>query len=221
MDIFKYFVKLKIYPVIQVGYDLEKLSPEERARLLELLDKAEVPDEPTATNGGSPLPSTDDPNRAWGEAPAANPGDIEVKVIPDPDEWVERQISTLQAVGRQNYLQGIKRPKADPIKAGLDAQARYEEQMRKEEVLKRRAENLAKVSSAEWLAMAETLGADKLVDGVVKRRYKVERFVGKFHPLLKSHVEKIRSMPNVTDAEREQRMLENLRGLKKLKGKAK
>jgi len=72
---------------------------------------------------------------------------------------------------------------------------------------------------AEWGAMALILGRDRLAPGVRERRYKVERFVSKFQPLLKKHVEEIDKLPEVTDEQREKRMIENLRGLKKLKGK--
>ena len=47
---------------------------------------------------------------------------------------------------------------------------------------------------------------------------KYEMFADRWAPLLASHVAKIRSMPDETDSQREARMIENLRGLKKLKG---
>ena len=201
-----------------MGYNLEKLSPEERAKLFELLNKAEEPEAGNPAVANIANESVKEQERAWGEPPKANPGDITVTAVPEPTDWVKRQIDTLKSVGRANYLAGIKTPKADPIKAAIAAQDRYEEQMRKDEVLKRRAKALEKVSSSEWLAMAESLGAEKLVDGVVKRQYKVERFVGSWQPILKAHVEKIRSLKAVTDSDRETRMLENLRGLKAKKG---
>ncbi|GAG83273.1 unnamed protein product, partial [marine sediment metagenome] len=111
-------------------------------------------------------------------------------------------------------------PKKDPIKAGIAAQPKYEAKMKDPKVLARRKTQLQKTNIDEWVAMAETLGADKLVDGVVKRRYKVERFVAKFQPLLKAHLAKIDAMPDVTSADREAKMLENKRGLEKLKGQA-
>jgi hypothetical protein len=202
-----------------MSYNLEKLSPEERAKLLELLAKSEEPEQSNPVVANLADPVLKEQERQWGEPPKANPGDITVTPVPEPADWVKRQIDTLKSVGRTNYLAGIKSPKRDPIKAAIDAQGRYEEQMKKDEVLKRRKASLEKVTSAEWLAMAETLGPDKLVDGVVKRQYKVERFVSKFQPLLKAHVAAIQSKPDVTDSDREARMLDNLRGLKALKGK--
>ena len=136
-----------------------------------------------------------------------------------PDEWKKRQIETLKQVGRTNYAQGISMPKKDPIEAGIEAQPRYEEQMRKDEVLKRREAGLKATNMAEWFQYANTLGVDRLVDGVVKREKKVDRFVKAWQPMLADHLSKIDAMPDVTDADREERMLENLRGLKAMKGK--
>lgn len=136
-----------------------------------------------------------------------------------PDEWKKRQIETLKSVGARNYAQGISMPKKDPIEAGIAAQARYEEQMKKDEVLKRREAALKATNINEWYAYASDLGTNRLVEGVVKREKKVDKFVKGWQPLLLDHVSKIDELPNVTDADREERMLENLRGLKALKGK--
>ena len=140
------------------------------------------------------------------------------RILP-PDEWKKRQIETLRSVGRTNYEQGISMPKKDPIEAGIAAQARYEEQMKKDEVLKRREEALKATNKDEWYNYAKDIGAGRLVEGVTKREKKVDRFVKAWQPILLDHVSKIDAMPDVTDADRENRMLENLRGLKGLKGK--
>ncbi|MBW2559542.1 MAG: hypothetical protein JRE40_01680 [Deltaproteobacteria bacterium] len=143
-----------------------------------------------------------------------------VKRLLSPEEWKKRQIDTLKSVGEANYKVGIASPKRDPIEAGIAAQDRYEAQMKKDEVLKRREEALKKTSMAEWYKYASELGAARLVDGVTKREAKVGDFVRAFQPLLLDHVNKIDALPDVTDSDRENRMVENLRGLKALKGKA-
>lgn len=190
----------------------EVLTEDETVVLERLMNKIE--------NGTPAVQPQDinDPSREFGAAPAPNPPTI-TRVL-DPVDWVEKQIKTMEAVGRDNYLRGIKHPKKDPIKAGIEAQPKYEAKMKDPKVLARRKTQLQKTNMDEWAVMAETLGADKLVDGVVKRKYKVERFVAKFQPLLKAHLAKIDAMPDVTAADREARMLENKRGLEKLKGKA-
>jgi len=195
--------------------DMNNLTAEERAMLQMLVNKA---------NGGNPerapgYPPPTPPDRAFGEAPPANPPVVQ-RVL-DETAWVNKQIGNLEAVGEQNYRIGITMPKKDPIKAGIAAQPLYVRQMRDPAVLQRRVDSLEKTNMEEWASMAERVGAANLVRGVVERRYKVERFVGKYVPLLKTHLATIDRMPAVTDADMERRMIENRRGLKALKGKAK
>jgi len=191
--------------------EIARLSKKEQEQLYKLLEKAgyNFSDDDQGSN-------PEDPNRGWGEAPKPNPA--VVRRILSKEDWIRKQIDTLKAVGKDNYIIGIRNPKKDPIKAGIEAQARYEEQMKKKEVLERRKKALEKTNIDEWVAVAETLGADKLVDGVVARQFKVERFLDAYIPALEDHLRKIDAMPNVTDADREKKMIENLRGLKKLKG---
>ena len=143
-----------------------------------------------------------------------------VKRVISPEEWKNRQIDTLKAVGKKNYLTGIASPKADPIARGIATEKKYAEATRKAIDEERRKKGLEKTDMAEWYRYASTIGADKLVDGVTKREAKVIKFVSSFQPLLTSHLAKIDALDEETDSDRENRMLENLRGLKALKGKA-
>ena len=143
-----------------------------------------------------------------------------VKRVISPEDWKKRQLDTLKDVGRKNYLVGIKSPKANPIERGIATEAKYAAEIKKAIDEERRKKALAKTSMEEWYRYAETLGADKLVDGVVKREPKVGAFITAWHPMLTSHLARIDALPEETDTEREARMLENLRGLKALKGKA-
>ena len=166
---------------------------------------------PTST--GIPLENSP---RGWGQPPLPNPATVTRLV--SPAQWMAKQLGNLQAVGQQNYSIGITTPKKDPIAAGIAAQPAYEAKMRDPNVLKRREAGLRKSSMEAWSAMSETLGSQRLVQGVMARQYKVERFIGNFQPKLAQHLARIDTLPNVTDADREQRMVTNLRGLRALKG---
>lgn len=143
-----------------------------------------------------------------------------VKRVLSPEDWKNRQINTLKSVGRTNYLTGIAAPKADPIARGIATEGKYAAATRVAIDEERRKKALEKTDMTEWFRYSKELGADKLVDGVVKREAKVTKFVAAFQPMLTSHLAKIDALAEETDAERETRMLENLRGLKALKGKA-
>jgi len=137
-----------------------------------------------------------------------------------PDAWKKRQIDTLKAVGEANYKVGIAKPRKDPIAAGIAAEEKYAVETKKAIEEKRRAAALEKTNMAEWYKYTSDIGAGRLVDGVTKRVAKVDKFVKTFQPMLVSHLSSIDALADVTDSDREQRMLENLRGLKALKGKA-
>jgi len=140
------------------------------------------------------------------------------RILP-PDEWRKRMINTLKSVGETNYKQGIERPKKDPIEAGIAAEDKWAARIREAIDERRREKALRATNMAEWFNYANSLGAPRLVEGVVKREAKVDRFVKAWQPVLLDHVAKIDAMPAVTDSDMEARMLENLRGLKALKGK--
>ena len=137
-----------------------------------------------------------------------------------PEAWKERQISTLKAVGEANYKVGIAKPRKDPIAAGIAAEEKYAAETKKAIEAGSRKAALEKTSMAEWYKYTSDIGAGRLVDGVVKRVAKVDTFVKTFQPMLVSHLASVDALADVTDSDREQRMLENLRGLKALKGKA-
>ena len=164
---------------------------------------------------GQPMPY-DESARKWGEAPPANPATVQR--LPTAQQVVDKQIRNLQAVGETNYREGITRPKRSPIAAGIAAQPAYETAMRNPAVLARRAEALRKTNDEEWASRSERIGAPRLVSGVTDRIAKVERAVGSYHGRLSAHLQRIDQMPAITDSDRERRMVENLKGLRAMKG---
>ena len=183
---------------------------DEELRIIEERRSHATPSNPEAR--GYPPPAE---GRQFGECPPANPASV-TRLIP-ASEWVSKQIGNLQAVGETNYRSGITRPKKDPITAGIAAQGAYEAAMRDPATLKRRETGLKRTNMDEWASMSERVGAPRLVQGVTERQYKVERFVQTWQPRLEAHLRHIDSLPAVTDADRERKMVENLRGLRNLK----
>jgi len=140
--------------------------------------------------------------------------------ILSPADWKARQLGNLKSVGEANYAVGIAHPKKDPIAAGIAAEDKYANKVKKAIDERSRAKGLEGSSMAEWNMYSETIGRGRLVEGVTKREAKVGDFVQKFQPLLADHVSKVDALPDATDGERENKMLENLRGLKALHGRA-
>ena len=142
---------------------------------------------------------------------------VVTRLLP-PEKWIERQIKTLTAVGETNYATGIAAPKKDTIAEGIKAEDKYAAEVKKAIEARRRAKALEATNLAEWHQYSSTIGKPRLVEGVTKREKEVRDFVVPWQPRLLDHVGKIDVMPEVTDAEREARMLTNLKGLKALKG---
>lgn len=152
------------------------------------------------------------------EIPAGMPAKATVRRILDPETWRKRQIETLKSVGPTNYKIGIANPHKDPIEAGIAAQPVYVAKMKDDEVLARRVKGLQATNMDEWYALSANLGSARLSDGVAKREFKVARFLNAWVPVLEDHVRKLDAMPVTTDAEREEKVLANIRGLKALHG---
>lgn len=191
---------------------MDTLSPEEAAAVRGMRTTRQGA--PAAPPGESPQPG----QRAWGEYPPPNPATV--TPLKDAATIVNKQIEAAQAVGATNYLLGAQQPKADPIEAGIRAQPAYEAAMRDPAVLRRREAGLRRTNINEWITQVENKGAARYAAGVSASRPKVERFWQAFHGLLTQHVQKIRSMPAVTPADRKQRMIANMDGLAGLRGKA-
>lgn len=172
----------------------------------------------TGAESGHKLPTLADyadPNRPWGESPAANPP--VVQRLPTARDWVERQQRGATSVGQANYLDGIRSPKKDPIQAGIDAQDSYVTAMRDPNILARRVTGLQRTNINEWAAKAEAVGAGRYAEGVVASRPKLERGVDVYRGFLEQHLATIDRLPNATVADRNRRVIENLNGLRAFK----
>jgi len=136
-----------------------------------------------------------------------------------PEDWIERQIGNLKAVGEKNYGIGISFPKKDPIAAGIDAEDRYAAEVKKAIDERRRAKALEATNIDEWFGYAKEIGMPRLVEGVTKREKEVKDFVDPWQPMLASHLVEIDKLPVVTLKERIDKAVKNIEGLAALKGK--
>jgi len=180
-------------------------------KLSYLAESARMQAAPAAPPGVEPAPG----QRRFGEHAPPNPPTV--TPIKDVSTIVDKQINAASSIGTQNYLSGVAAPRADPIAAGIAAQPAYEAAMRDPQVLQRRVAGLRRTTMAEWGLAAETKGASRYAEGVSASRPKVERFWQEWHGKLAQHVNRIRSMPAVTPADRKNRMIANLDGLRGLR----
>lgn len=150
----------------------------------------------------------------------AVPTTATVTRILDPTTWRERQIGTLKAVGEGNYKTGVARPRDDPIAAGIRAEGKFKDAMKRVTEGELRAAGLKGTNMDEWYKFTQEIGAGRLVEGVTKRESKVAKFLDKWTPQLKTHVEAMDKLPVDTAQNRKDKMIKNLEGLLALHGKA-
>lgn len=80
------------------------------------------------------------------------------------------------------------------------------------------AQNSAAVTLQSWQASAAD-GAKRLAAGVQKGEGKMQQFMDQFLPFAQSVSDQVQSMPSATEADRDQRMLENANRLRKFRFK--
>ena len=148
------------------------------------------------------------------------PTSVTVQRVLSPTDWKDKQIGTLKAVGRKNYLIGIGFPKRSPIGAGKSdwAEEKFNAAMQIALENKTRQKEVGKSSDEEWFNYSKSIGADNLVGGVTKREAKVVDFVTAWQPKLTAHLADIDKMEVATLENRIEKAAENIRGLAALHG---
>lgn len=133
--------------------------------------------------------------------------------IPDPDTWTNKQIERTQAAG-EAWVQGMLAPKKDPVAAARAAEGKWKNSMQKAINEGRFGKALAKVDSAVIAETVNNLGSGVFTNGVAARQNKIRAKVAAVHRELASHVQRMDALPTDTPEQREQKMLQNLRGMR-------
>jgi len=121
-----------------------------------------------------------------------------------------------QAAG-QDWLTGVLNPRKDPKAAAIASNAHYKQSM--QTALNEDA-FLKGVQGIDLDQMATTinaLGASVYTQGVAARQAKLAAAWQKYGPLLGDLQARVNAMPNVTDADRENKAIAMMRGLKLIK----
>ena len=141
-----------------------------------------------------------------------NPRDLAPRV-PETDTWVEGQITNTRNAA-EKWKANTLRPKRDPIVAAKAAKEKWKNAVTKAAQEDRFAKGLEQVDEADMIATIQATPSTAVADGVERRRGKIERKVGKLRNLMVGHLAAVDRMPTNTDAEREAKMLANLRGMR-------
>lgn len=143
-----------------------------------------------------------------------NPISLAPPVLSEAD-WAEKQIERTVNAG-DTWLKNTLKPRKDPKAAAIAANPK-------------RIANLAEAEKkGKWLKSMEAydldarqktieaIGAEGFVKGVEARKAKIENKIKVLRPLVIANKETIAGMPNKTPVDRENRMIANLRNMRKI-----
>ena len=140
-----------------------------------------------------------------------NPITLGPLVIP-PEEWAEKQTSRASAAASE-WEKNVQRPRRDPIKAAIAAKEKRKEKLRESLDQDKWAKAMAKVDEDMMYDTIRKRGAAAFRSGVEDRKAKVAARAKELQPLVAGLKKEIEAMPDVTDADREARLLAARRGM--------
>lgn len=79
------------------------------------------------------------------------------------------------------------------------------------------AQGLRSVSLQDWKTQTVTKGARRMSDGVTAATPKMQQVMGQLMPQIEAIAATVRAMPDTTEADREARMIENMRRMRQIK----
>jgi len=138
-------------------------------------------------------------------------------MVKKAEDWLDKQLARVR-VSTEDYKKGIMAPERDPIAAALAANDKRKEGIRRSLEDEPWEKTMKTLTKEDWAKPALTLGAARFVPGVEAKKDKINKFISSWRPILEGVQSDIRAMPEVTDADREGRMLENVRKMKAKKG---
>jgi len=120
-------------------------------------------------------------------------------------------------VGAENFEEMVKLVDVNPMELAAANAEKWKAKL--QAVFDIWPEIMRKIPVDRWKKFTIELGPGHYRDGVDVKAEKMEEFAEKWDATYGPELSRIRALPNKTDADREKRMLENLKALKKLKGK--
>lgn len=129
-----------------------------------------------------------------------------------PDKWAAKMIARATAAG-SDWLAGVTNPSRDPVQAAIAANAKYKAKLLASIQSDKWAKTMAKVDSGMIATIAQAIGAGGYTNGITARTAKINKVVADLQPRVMALKATIMAMPDVTDADREARMIAAKRGM--------
>lgn len=129
-----------------------------------------------------------------------------------PEEWAEKQVRNASSNAAE-WLKHVTRPRRDPLKAAIAAAPKRAEKVREALEEKKWEKAMGKVDEDMMYEVIKKRGAAAFRSGVEDRKAKVVARATELQPMVTALKKEIEAMPDVTDADREARLLAARRGM--------
>lgn len=116
----------------------------------------------------------------------------------------------------QDWQDGMRNPSRDPVKAAMDNVEKYKNNVKKALESGKWERNLSKITHADIMKTVDKLGPSVFTDGIAAREDKITAAMNVLQPKLQAVSNAVQAMKSGTETEREQRMLANLKLMRKI-----
>jgi len=133
-------------------------------------------------------------------------------LVISPEEWADKQVKRASEAASE-WEKNVQRPRRDPIKAAIQAGPKRAEKLRESLDQKKWEKAMANVDEDLMYEVIRKRGAAAFRSGVEDRKGKVLARTKELQPMVAALKATIDAMPDVTDADREKRLLAGRRGM--------
>ena len=133
-------------------------------------------------------------------------------LVISPEEWAAKQVERASRAASE-WEKNVQRPRRDPIKAAIAAAPKRAEKLRESLDQKKWEKAMAAVDEDLMYSVIRKRGAAAFRSGIEDRKEKVLARAKELQPMVAALKATIDAMPDVTDADREKRLLAARRGM--------
>jgi len=133
-------------------------------------------------------------------------------LVISPEEWADKQVKRASDAASE-WEKNVQRPRRDPIKAAIAAKEKRKEKLRESLDQDKWAKAMAHVDEDLMYETIRKRGASAFRAGVEDRKAKVVARAKELQPMVAALKASIDAMPDVTDADREKRLLAGRSGM--------
>jgi hypothetical protein len=150
--------------------------------------------------------------KKMGETIVGNPFSLGSRV-PNASDWSDKMVKRASAAS-DDWLNGVLNPKKNPKEAAIKANAKRKDRLEQAEKDGKWLKAMNNVDEEETIATIKAVGAAGFRAGVEARAGKIKKKIEKLQPLVAAVATTIDGMSDATEADREKRMLTNLKLMK-------